>query len=203
MLLRIATLIVFLALLLNLTLRGAMSDAKAMQVARDLYGIQARIAHIRGINDTYWTKQIGYNSTGCRQPFTVLGAAPNTWDAAFAAVSPNAVIGPYSGIISIKQQVWDDHGLESVRIILDGNTIATIQWPKATYWQIEHPWDTHLAAEGVHVLCASVRDQAGNIGRSEPLLFRINQSVASIKPVIEWAGNSAPVVSNGMTILQK
>lgn len=177
-----------LLLTLFLLLQATMDEPSAVVRAVSLWGSIGHIGYARGPADTYWTKQVGYLSTGCQKDFTVLGSALNTWEDAFADATPNTVIGPYSGQLTLSFRAYDDVALESVQLRLDGSPLGpSLSAPlpqSSTPWDGVYIWNSATIANGVHNLCATAKDSVGNIGYGRPYLFRTDQSVTSISTVI-------------------
>ena len=183
-----------LLITLLLLLQATMDDPAALARATSLWGNIGHVGHDRGAFDTYWEKRVGYISTGCQQDFTVLGHAPNTWDDAFRTVTIMPA-GPYSGIITVKAHAFDDTGVVAVQFRLDGIALgAEVIAPLTqtifgmTQMQVfdaQLIWNSAQVTNGVHNLCATARDAAGNVGYSKPILFRTDQSVPSIAAEIK------------------
>ncbi len=111
----------------------------------------------------------------------MLGEGNYTWDAAFAAVPATAIKGPYSGIITLKAQGWDDRGVTGWQWILDGNSLGPeIIGPGTPTLDVVTIWDTAMVPNGMHVLCASDHDADGNTSRGFAIVIRIDQTQPSI-----------------------
>ena len=180
------------SLVLVLALQG-MTDSRAMSVARSLWDQVAMIGHARNVFDTYWVKQVGVRSDGCKTDFTLLGSGPNTWDTAFAAVPMNIVKGPYSSTVTLRSAAWDDIAAVSLQFRLDGQPLGTeIANPApGQLFNASIMWNTATVTNGIHSLCATARDASGNIGRGNAIVIEIDQSRASIATEI---GPSFPAV---------
>lgn len=176
-----------LVLLLPSILLAAMSDSKAMTEAKKLFGPMANIGQVRGPLDTYWTKQIGVQSKGCNKDFTALGEGLNTWEAAFFAIPPDAVKGPYSGKVRLISIAWDDTGVTAFQWIIDGTNLGLeiTKDPVPMMMNIDVEWDTASGPQGFHVLCAYAKDAAGNIGRSKAIVVQLDQTKPSVSTTIE------------------
>lgn len=177
--------------LLLLILSLALSDAQAIAKAKSLWGPRARIGQARNPTDTYWTKMVGIDTTGCAQAFHVMGQAPNTWDAAFAAVPDTAIAGPYSGTITLNAQAWDNVAVVEMQFRLDGNALPVIIYDPAPSWGVAQGWNSASVPDGVHHLCFTARDAAGNVARSNVFVFRTQQNAPSIAPKIEFSNGIA------------
>lgn len=181
------TALFILVLLLPSILLAAMSDSKAMTEAKKIFGPMANIAQVRGPVDTYWTKQIGVQSKGCNKDFTAIGEGSNTWEAAFAAIPPGVVKGPYSGKVQLISIAWDDTGVTGFQWIIDGANLGLeiTKDPVPLMLNVNVEWDTASGPQGVHVLCAWAKDAAGNIGRSKAIVVLLDQTKPSISTTIE------------------
>lgn len=180
--------IVILLALWALPLYAAMSDANAMKNARMRWGDIAAIGTVRcqkerpGCTATNWTKQVGISSLNCTNAFTVLGSGFNTWDAAFADADahPAPIAGPLKGTVNFRAKAFDDVAVVKLDFIIDSTPLnAAIQNAPGPQWDISFPINTTLLAPGMHAVCATASDAAGNTGRSGALLFTVDQLVAS------------------------
>lgn len=160
---------------LILILLLAMSDSRAMATAIAMWNSIAMIGMERSLTDTYWTRTVGVKSTGCRHDYTILGRGLNTWEAAFAAVPETAVGGPYSGVITLKAEAWDNVAVTGVQFRLDGLPLGPeVVMAPAITWSVAIPSDFSAIPNGVHSLCVTARDEAGNVGRSGVKVFEID-----------------------------
>ncbi len=171
-----------------------MRDSTASNRAKNIFGPMGMIAQWRGVNDTNWTKGVGMSAPGCQpQPVPVTGAGLTamvvagtgaTWDAAFAAVQATGIRGPYSGVVTIKANIWDQNGVTAFQWILDGAPLGPqkLVQPAVSYVAVTTAWDT-ASLSGVHVLCAQALNAAGYMARSNGVLLNIDQT----QPSIAWA----------------
>lgn len=170
---------------LILILLLAMSDSRAMATAIALWDSVAMIGTERSLADTYWTRTVGVKSAGCRHDYTILGRGLNTWEIAFAAVPDAAVSGPYSGVVTLKAQAWDNVAVTGVQFRLDGQPLGSeLVMAPATAWSVDLPWDFSSIPNGVHSLCPTARDAAGNIGRGNAIVFEIDHAAPSVSDTI-------------------
>jgi hypothetical protein len=180
----------FLFLLVALAFRSdaAMSESRALADARTLYGLKAGTGHARAYGDTYETKMILVYSPACRETWTALGRGLNTWEAAFAAVPADIVIGPVSGTVSLEHKAYDNTGIVGFQWKLDGVSLgAEIAYsPSLSEVSPVLSWNTASTSNGVHVLCAQARDAAGNVEKSRAILVQTNQAEASITDTLDF-----------------
>ena len=167
-------------------LQATMDDPAAVVRSVTLWGNLAHIAQVRGPFDTYWEKQVGVMSVGCQNDFVVLGRAANTWDAAFASVPPNAIVGPYSGVLTLKARAHDDVAMAGVQVRLDGANLGPeLTQAPAVVWDVQQVWNSAGVPNGIHTLCAVARDTSNNIGRGLAFVFRVDQGQPTISQEIK------------------
>ncbi len=183
--------IVLLVLLTVQPMFAAMSDATAVKQARMRWGKLARIGTVRcevalpGCTTSNWTKQVGISGVGCNNEFVILGSGPNTWENAFADADahPVPVVGPLKGTVQLKAKAFDDVSVVKLDFIIDSMPLnAQIQQAPAPQWDVAFSLNTTLLVTGLHAVCATASDAAGNTGRSGALLFTVDQSIAGTTP---------------------
>ncbi len=155
---------------------------------RRLYGPKAGIARVRSGSDTYWTTQITIYSPGCRDTYTVIGSGVNTWESAFATVSPSVVVGPLSGTVTIQNAAWDNVGLVTYQWKIDNSNLGStiVYSPAQTSASISTSWNTTSASNAIHVVCAISADAAGNIGRSRATLVQVDQAQSTVASTLDF-----------------
>lgn len=160
---------------------AAMSDPAALREAQMRWGGQAMIGTGRYGTQSNWTKMVGVRSEGCQQPFTVIGAGFNTWDAAFAAADakPFTIAGPFAGLVHVKAQAWDNTQVVAMKFWIDSNSMQQIMNPQVSnYFLGDFILDTTMLPNGVHVACANAFDPGDLVGRSPvAYLFRVDQTL--------------------------
>lgn len=172
----------------SLTLLAAMSDPKALSETKRLFGSMGGIATVRAQGDTYWTKQVGVYSPGCRNDFQVLGSGLNTWEAAFFAVPADTIKGPFSGDILLKNYAWDNVGVTGWQWLVDGKALGPeLVYPAGQQGvQVQLLWQTATGPQGLHTICGFAKDEAGNIGRTRAWVVLLDQTKPSIGTVIDF-----------------
>lgn len=172
----------------TVTLMAAMSDPAALAEAKKRFGNMAGIQTVRGVGDTYWTKQVGVNSPFCKNDFQVLGSGLNTWEAAFFQVPADTVKGPFAGDILLKNNAWDDVGVVSWQWIVDGKALGPeLVFPAGQQMvQVELLWQTATGPQGLHTICGFAKDAAGNIGRTRAWVVLLDQTKPTIGTVINF-----------------
>jgi len=186
--------LIFLSL--SSILLAAMSDSKAMNEAKRLFGPMGHIGTDRGPLDTYWTKLVGIRSQHCKEKFKVLGSGLNTWEAAFFQVPADAVKGPFSGAVTLKQSGYDDKAVTSVKFVFDDVITSERVDTPAQFVKVQMIWDTRSLANGVHVVCTVLEDSDGNVSRTPAWAVLIDQTKPSIGTGIDFSDkNGYPLVS--------
>ncbi len=177
----------------------ALSDPSALKAAKARWGAAAMIGQKRGILDTYWTKTVGYASPHCTNTFTVVGTGLNTWDAAFvdADAHPAKLNGPYAGMLTIQIGAYDQVGVTSLQLFIDGNPAQMIH-PSPIVPNYTGSWNvdtTTLITNEYHVVCAEGVNVAGLMGRlDDGALFKVDQSIGTSGQI--WrAGPDYPAFS--------
>lgn len=153
---RIPLLIGLILALTSPYLLGAMSDAKAALEVFKLWGSGGFIGVKPRVRvDSNWTRQIGFLTPGCEDPYRVVAGGFNTWDAAFASLpADKGIQGTFSGVRSLTIDV-DTNNMTmpvTLQIILDGMpygtpVMITSQLP------VTQELDTRLMTDGFHVIC--------------------------------------------------
>jgi hypothetical protein len=104
------------------------------------------------------------------------GYTPTTSDATPPDTSAPAVTvtepGPVtlSGNVTLTATAEDDEGVSGVRFRVDQEDVA----PEDTNPPYEQVWNSRLVPNGVHVIDAAARDEAGNTGTSAPVRIKVN-----------------------------
>lgn len=189
-----------LILLGSFPLFAALSDAAALNKARQLWGPLATISSIRNATASNWTKLVGIETKGCADAFTIIGTGFNTWDAAFdnAALYQPGIAGPFNGTITLQMYAWDMVGIARFNFIVDGIHLPDISQPAAPQMVATKTFDTTTLTTGVHVLCGEAHDSWANRTRSPAYLFRVDQRIISSSAA--WltdmsSANKRPAVS--------
>jgi hypothetical protein len=181
---KFVTIALVLILALQFVVFASMSDSAALKTAISLWGATAFIGTGRDSTASNWSRMVGYKSPGCVNEFTVAGKGFNTWDSAFAdaATKPTAIRGTYKGVINISWSAFDDIGVASTTLVIDG--VAEPQMPispPVPIAQITQSYNTTVLKDGMHVLCAQASDATGNVGKSYVgMLFKTDQTAGNI-----------------------
>lgn len=189
--------VVLLVLVTAVPLHAALTAAGAMAMANKLWGSQAKIGLFIGRLDTNWTRQVGVSSIGCAQEFTVFGTVIGTWDAAFEAAArvPPDIKGPVMGTIQLRATAVDDVGIVGVQFRIDGKERPEITVQAQLRVDVTDSFDTTTLAPGIHVICVTARDEAGNVGRSQAHLFRVDQQAAVFSDQLRIPNLGVPSVA--------
>lgn len=186
--------------------RGALTESQARTQARRLWGVFGTVGRVSIQGTTSWMYQVGFDSPGCYKDFTVLGEAPGNWEAAFAAVKPDAIRGPYSNDVRLISVAADDAGVVAYQWLVDGlPRIPEIVFPgPLQYVVLNNGFDTRSVPNGLHVVCGIARDAAGNKGKTFAVLVMVDQTKPSASATIEIlnkSGGTSPSVRRNLPIL--
>lgn len=198
---RIPLLIGLILALTSPYLLGAMSDAKAALEVFKLWGSGGFIGVKPRVRlDSNWTRQIGFLTPGCEDPYRVVGEGFNTWDAAFASLpADKGIQGTFSGMRSVLIDVNTNNMTvpASLQVMIDGMpygtpVIITSQMP------VSQMVDTRLMTDGFHVVCGLL----SYVDATSTKVLRTNQksSMFIVKQVTS-AGNSGPAPMNAIVHL--
>jgi len=102
--------------------------------------------------------------------------------------------GNVSGTINVTATANDNIAVTGVRFLLDGNPISE-QVPSAPY---AVSWNTLTASNGQHILTATARDAAGNLGTSADVIVTVNNDVTG--PTVSITSPSAGNVSGTINV---
>jgi hypothetical protein len=147
---------------------------------------------------------VGRDSGGASvwaQPLTVtVSNAPqvDTTAPSIAITSPGAG-SALSGTVTVFASASDNVGVASVWFTLDGATVT----PNLTVTQgvASWTWNTTTASPGTHVLTASARDGAGNVGTSVPVTVTLAASTDSTAPTVSIASPPGGATVTGSVIV--
>ena len=156
----------------------AMTDAKAASTAFSIWGPLARVAKVRSGKSAQWVRQIGFQSPGCREEFTVLATHPTSWDSAFALVpADKGIQGSYGGQSVLKLSAvapGDITGVVvSVQAFIDGKPFASPVMVSTPPWDISLPFDTTQFSNGLHVVCARAVHPDGSYSMTHAILIGV------------------------------
>ena len=185
-------------LILALLFAQDLIDPNAYQFAQARWGGVAAMGRARvTTTDTYWTTFVGFHSPQCVDEFTWVGKSKtdNSLDAfADADSHPAPVGGPFSGMMSIQVTGFSPNAsLTGVTVYVDNNTSGTQAFsPPVETGVAAIPVDTTALTNDYHVLCATVTNTSGVIGRTYTgSLFKVDQTANKTGQI--WAPhNSQP-----------
>ena len=79
-----------------------------------------------------------------------------------------------AGGVTVEAEAFDNVGVTSVDLTVDGEVIATVGFPFVT------TWDTTLLPNGDHQVAAFAYDAAGNVGEAAPITVHVSNPFAPV-----------------------
>lgn len=115
------------------------------------------------------------------------------------AITSPAAGSSLSGTVTVYASASDNVSVSSVWFTLDGATVT----PNLTVVQgvASWTWNTATASAGTHVLAASARDGAGNVGTSAPVTITLVASTDSTSPSVSVTSPSVGATVSGSVVI--
>lgn len=163
------------------------TDPSAYASSQKRWGGIADVGYRRKVaTESVWTKEVGYDSPGCVNTFTVVATAPNTWTAAFAAADAAPIFtsgGTFKGSIQVQMAAYSEAGIAQVVLMVDGIQNGLPVAPPAGQLNSFVPTftlDTTTLTNDFHALCGQVTDIHGVVGKLwNGYLFKVDQTAGT------------------------